>query len=51
MAKLFQDYGFDDYNEKHPTENMTPIEKARTRLNFHGMSDYISFLEKLQKAG
>jgi len=48
LAKLFLAFGFDDYNKKHPEEKMTPLEKAKTRLDFEGMSDYIDFLNTLE---
>jgi len=50
IANVFLDYGFDDYNTKHPKEKMTPVEKAKTRLDYHGMSEYVKFLEQLNHA-
>ena len=44
MAELFLSFGFDGLGRRHPKYQDTPLEKARTRINHPGMSDYVSFL-------
>ena len=47
IARLFLSFGFNDFDKKHPSENLTAIEKAKARLDHEGMVAYVTFLDGL----
>ena len=47
ITQLFLNYGFSNYNEKHPKTGKTAIELAQERINHKGMEEFIAFVSKL----